>query len=219
MPGVQPPKKKRTGIVIGITVAALAVVGGVGYAVYKLVDAGSAIATSSFPPAEYRLTVEKELLDGEFTLVEDMSQTRGKGIEDTYDPSVRNAKATVAQYASSEGGVLVLSGMWGQLRSPEFARGKILSGAAEAEGATLAVPAKKFTPAGYDITIECQVVRQKTSGVSSSLPMCAWGDGNTGAMVAVVTPETAVKDPQSIVLTQLAADTAKVRSESRKPIG
>ncbi|MER5360689.1 hypothetical protein [Streptomyces sp. NPDC002785] len=218
LPGAQPPKKKRTGLVIGITVAVLAVVGGLGYAAFKLVDAGKAVA-GSFPPAEYRLTVEKKLLDGEFTLAEDMSRTEGKGIEDTYDPSVRNPKAAVAQYTSSEGGALILSGMWGQLRNPEFARGKILSGAAEADGATLAVPAKEFTPDGYDITVECQVVRQKTSGVSSSVPMCAWADGNTGAMVAVVTPRTAAQDPQSIDLKQMAADTAKVRSESRKPIG
>ncbi|WP_327272923.1 hypothetical protein OG609_12870 [Streptomyces sp. NBC_01224] len=218
LPGAQPPKKKRTGLVIGITVAAIAVVGGLGYAAFRLVDAGNVVA-GGFPAAEYRLTVEEKLLDGEFTLVEDMSKTKGKGIEDTYDPSIRNAKAAVAQYSSSEGGVLVLSGMWGQLRNPEFARGKILSGAAEADGATLAVPAKEFTPDGYDITVECQVVRQKTSGVSSSLPMCAWGDGNTGAMVAVVTSEIAVKDPRSIDLKQLAADTAKVRSEVRKPIG
>ncbi|MFH8473145.1 hypothetical protein [Streptomyces sp. NPDC018000] len=218
LPGAQLPKKRRTGLVIGITVAVLAVVGGLGYAAFKLVDAGNAVA-GSFPSAEYRLTVEKKLLDGEFTLTEDMSQTQGKGVEDTYDPSIRNPKAAVAQYTSPEGGVLVLSGMWGQLRNPESARGKILSGAAEAEGATLAVPAKEFTPDGYGITVECQVVRQKTGGVSSSLPMCAWGDGNTGAMVAVVTPRTAMMDPQSVDLKQLAADTAKVRSESRKPIG
>ncbi|MER5368450.1 hypothetical protein [Streptomyces sp. NPDC002722] len=218
-PGAQPPKKKRTGLVVGITVAVLAVVGGLGYTAFKVMDIGNSVAGSGFPPAEYRLTAEQKLLDGEFTLASDMSREKGKEIENTYDPSIRNPKAVVAQYTSSKGGALVLSGMWGQLKSPEFARRKMLSGAAEADGATLAVPARKFTPDGYGITVECQVLQQKTNGTTTSFPMCAWGDGNTGAMVAVITPETAVKAPGSIDLTQLAADTAKVRSESRKPIG
>ncbi|MFD0292822.1 hypothetical protein [Streptomyces sp. NPDC127118] len=218
-PGAQPPKKKRTGLVVGITVAVLAVVGGLGYTAFKVMDIGKSVAGSGFPPAEYRLTAEQKLLDGEFTLASDMSREKGKEIENTYDPSIRNPKAVVAQYTSSKGGALVLSGMWGQLKSPEFARRKMLSGAAEADGATLAVPARKFTPDGYGITVECQVLQQKTNGTTTSFPMCAWGDGNTGAMVAVITPETAVKAPGSIDLTQLAADTAKVRSESRKPIG
>ncbi|MFF1346194.1 hypothetical protein ACFVZJ_09355 [Streptomyces sp. NPDC058322] len=218
-PGAQPPKKKRTGLVVGITVAVLAVVGGLGYTAFKVMDIGKSVAGSGFPPAEYRLTAEQKLLDGEFTLASDMSRDKGKEIENTYDPSIRNPKAVVAQYTSSKGGALVLSGMWGQLKSPEFARRKMLSGAAEADGATLAVPARKFTPDGYGITVECQVLQQKTNGTTTSFPMCAWGDGNTGAMVAVITPETAVKAPDSIDLTQLAADTAKVRSESRKPIG
>ncbi|MFE3145098.1 hypothetical protein ACFXJ6_00235 [Streptomyces sp. NPDC059218] len=218
-PGAQPPKKKRTGLVVGITVAVLAVVGGLGYTAFKVMDIGKSVAGSGFPPAEYRLTAEQKLLDGEFTLASDMSREKGKEIEDTYDPSIRNAKAVVAQYSSAKGGALVLSGMWGQLKSPELARSKMLSGAAEADGATLAVPAKKFTPDGYDITVECQVLQQKSNGTMTSFPMCAWGDGNTGAMVAVITPETAVKAPGSIDLSRLAADTAKVRSESRKPIG
>ncbi|WP_385622678.1 hypothetical protein PXH67_29720 [Streptomyces sp. P8-A8] len=218
-PGAQPPKKKRTGLVVGITVAVLAVVGGLGYTAFKVMDIGKSVAGSGFPPAEYRLAAEQKLLDGEFTLASDMSRDKGKEIENTYDPSIRNPKAVVAQYTSSKGGALVLSGMWGQLKSPEFARRKMLSGAAEADGATLAVPARKFTPDGYGITVECQVLQQKTNGTTTSFPMCAWGDGNTGAMVAVITPETAVKAPGSIDLTQLAADTAKVRSESRKPIG
>ncbi|MCX4845244.1 hypothetical protein [Streptomyces sp. NBC_00893] len=218
-PGAQPPKKKRTGLVVGITVAVLAVVGGLGYTVFKVMDIGKSVAGSAFPPAEYRLTAEQKLLDGEFTLAADMSRDKGKEIENTYDPSIRNPKAVVAQYTSSKGGALVLSGMWGQLKSPEFARRKMLSGAAEADGATLAVPARKFTPEGSGITVECQVLQQKTNGMTTSFPMCAWGDGNTGAMVAVITPETAVKAPDSIDLAQLAADTVKVRSESRKPIG
>lgn len=49
--------------------------------------------------------------------------------------------------------------------------------------------------------------------------MCAWGDGNTAAFVAVVTPETASQDPGKVDLEKAALETAKVRAESRKPIG
>lgn len=214
--GPQPPRKKRTGLVIGIVAGAVVVAGGIAFGVSQLVDKG---ADAVFPEAEYKLVVPKKVLDEEFTLAQDMSETQGKEIEDTPDASVRDGKAVMAQYTSAKQGALVLSGMYGRLASPDFMRGKIMEGAAEAEGATLVVPAKKFTPDGYDITIECQIVQSKDSGGIANIPMCAWGDGNTAAMVAVIRPENVLKDAKSIDLKASAAEAAKVREETRKPLG
>ncbi|MEV5681788.1 hypothetical protein AB0L68_01165 [Streptomyces sp. NPDC052164] len=214
--GPQPPRRKRTGLVIGIVAGAVVVAGGIAFGVSQLVDKG---ADAVFPEAEYKLVVPKKVLDEEFTLAQDMSETEGKEIEDTPDPSVRDGKAVMAQYTSDKQGALVLSGMYGRLASPDFMRGKIMEGAAEAEGATLVVPAKKFTPDGYDITIECQIVQSKDSGGTANIPMCAWGDGNTAAMVAVIRPENVLKDAKSIDLKASAAEAAKVREETRKPLG
>lgn len=63
-------------------------------------------------------------------------------------------------------------------------------------------------------------MRSKANGIgSSTLPMCAWGDGNTGALVAVVTAETALQDPEEVDLAEAARQAAQVRKEMREPIG
>ncbi|MGY4902857.1 hypothetical protein [Streptomyces sp. 900116325] len=218
LPGAQPPRKKRTGMVIGVAAAALVAVGALGYTAFQLVGAGKSVV-GGFPEAEYRLTVPKKLLDEKYTLAEDTSSTDGKEVEEVPDPSVRDVKAVVTRYASAEDGVLVISGMWGRIRMPEFTRDKILEGAAGEKGMTVVVPAREFTPDGYDITVACQVVTSKDAGTTSTIPMCAWGDGNTAAFVGLVTPKIAVQDPKSVDLEQAAADTAEVRAESRRPIG
>lgn len=220
-PGMPPPRRNRTGLIVGVVVGALVVAGGIAFGVSRLVDEADGGGLSSgggFPKAEYRLTVPKKLLDDEYTLLKDSSSTEGKDIEQTYDPTIRDAKAVVTQYTSESGGTLVISGMWGRIRTPAFTRETILKGATQNEGMTIAVPAREFTPEGYGITVSCQVVRSKEGGISSTLPMCAWGDDNTASFVAVVTAETALQDPQEVDLEKAALDTAKVRAESRRPI-
>ncbi|MFH9469980.1 hypothetical protein ACH4LT_22300 [Streptomyces clavifer] len=211
----QAPRKKRTGLVVGIVAGSLVAVTAVGFGVYKLIDKG---ADAVFPEATHKLVAEKAVLDGEFTLTKDVSDTEGKQIEDTPDPSIRDGRAVVAQYGSEENGMLVLSGMYGRLAAPDLMTGKMLEGAAGAEGATVAVPPKEFTPDGYDITVECQVVQSKEIGLTVNSPMCAWSDGNTAGMVAVLRPDDLSKDAKSLDLSRTAEDTAKVRSEIRKPI-
>ncbi|SEC54572.1 hypothetical protein SAMN05216483_1911 [Streptomyces sp. 2131.1] len=222
-PGFPPPRRTRTGLIVGVVVGALVVAGGIAFGVSRLVgaaDDGKLPGTKAFPPAEYRLTVRKTLLNDEYTLQADTSATDGKEVEETYDPSIRDAKAVVAQYTSKSGGTVIVSGMWGRIKSPKFARDKILEGAAEADGVTVAVPAREFTPAGYGITVACEVVRSKENGIGgSTLPMCAWSDDNTGALVAVVTAETALQDPAEVDLAEAARQAAQVRKEMREPIG
>ncbi|THA70365.1 hypothetical protein E6P78_10410 [Streptomyces sp. A0958] len=220
-PGMPPPRRNRAGLIAAVVAGALVVAGGIAFGVARLVDEaddGTLPTAGSFPAAEYRLTVPKTLLDDEYTLLKDSSATDGKDVEDTYDPTIRDAKAVVTQYTSKGGGTLVVSGMWGRIKSPEFSRDKILEGAAETDGLTVVVPAREFTPEGYGITVSCQVARSKEGGVTSTLPMCAWGDGNTASFVAVITAETALQDPEKVDLDKAALDTARVRKEMRKPI-
>ncbi|WP_434596441.1 hypothetical protein [Streptomyces sp. A5-4] len=216
-----PPGRSRTGKVLGIIALSLVVVvGGLVFAVYKLVGSGSG---GSFPAAEYRLTVPATLLDGRYKLAQDMSQTEGKKVvEGSYDPDIRDPKAAVAQYSAGSPlapSVLVVSGMYGQFKAPDEARDKMLDGAAKGNGATVVVPAKEITPAGSDVILSCQVLTTTQNGVTVTLPMCAWADGNTGASVAEVTPEVSKQDPASVDLAKVAETTVKVRDEVRKPIG
>ncbi|WP_019889435.1 hypothetical protein [Streptomyces purpureus] len=213
-----PPKKKRTGLVVGIVAGSLVLLGGLGYGVYALLDAASG-ASRPFPEAKYRLTVQKTLLDGEYKLLSDVSKTEGKEVEDTYDPSVRDAKAAIAQYQGASESVLVVSGFHGRLKDPENTRKQILKGAVTDKGTTVVVRPKDFKPAGSDTTVTCQVARTKDGGMESTFPMCAWGDDNTASFVAIITPEIARQNPKEVDLAKLADQTAKVRDEMRTPIG
>lgn len=209
-------------MVVGIVAASLAVLGILAFAVSRIAGAGALASGSGFPGAEYRLTVPQTLLNGEYELAQDLSQTEGAAaLKGTYDPKIRNPEPVAAQYtAESRKGIaaLVLSGMYGQFKDPATAREKMLSGAADAKGATLAVPAREITAAS-GVTVSCQVLTMTQEGAKTTLPMCAWADENTGASVGVVTPETALQDPRSVDLAKIAETTVQVRTESRQPIG
>lgn len=215
-PPMGPPPKKRlsAGAIVAIVVGSLVVVGGIGYGVV----AGLSGVTGSFPEATHRLVVPKTLLAGEYTLVADLSETEGKEIEDTPDLTVRDAEAAVGQYSGKDDSALVVSGMHGRIKNAEQTRSSILRGAATEKGSTLVVRPREFTPAGYGVTISCQVTTSKDGLATTTLPMCAWGDDNTAAAVARVTPESATADPKDIDLAELAETTARIRAEIRKPI-
>ncbi|MFB8077868.1 hypothetical protein [Streptomyces sp. NPDC056013] len=214
-----PPKKKLSaGAIVAIVVGSLVLVGGIGYGV----KAGLDSATGPFPAATHKLVVPQTLLGGEFTLVSDLSDTQGKEIEDTPDFTVKDATAAVGQYSGangSDGSVLVLSGLYGQIKSPGSTRSSILRGAATDKGSKLVVKPRDFTPAGYGVTVSCQVTTSRDGLSTTTLPMCAWGDENTAAAVALVGAGAATADPQDIDLADLAEKTAKIRAEIRKPIG
>ncbi|MGW0859289.1 hypothetical protein [Streptomyces sp. NPDC002690] len=213
----QPPRKKPVKLIVGVVVGALVAAGGVAFGVSQLIDKGT---EAVYPKAENKLVVQKTLLDGEFTLSQDRSDTEGKDIEDTPDLSIRDAEAVVAQYGSEGGNVLIVSGMYGRIADPGFTRDSIMKGAAgTGTEDTVVVPAKEFTPDGYDITIACQVQQTGTGGDRGVIPMCAWGDDNTGAMVAILRIEDALGDAQDVDLEKAAEETAKVREEMLKPIG
>uniref|UniRef100_A0AAU2JK36 Uncharacterized protein n=1 Tax=Streptomyces sp. NBC_00049 TaxID=2903617 RepID=A0AAU2JK36_9ACTN len=222
-PPMAPPRKNRTGLVIGIVVGSLVVLGSLGYGVNLLTEAGSVASGAGFPEARYRLTVPKTLLAGKYELVQDLSDTQGKkALDGTYDSKIRNPKPAVGQYTSESAkgtSALVISGMYGQFKDPEGARRKMLAGAEDADGATLAVPARDITPAGSDVTLSCQVLISKQGGAETTLPMCAWADENTGASVGLLTPEIALQKPSSVDLAKVAETTLKVRAEARQPIG
>ncbi|MGW4850366.1 hypothetical protein ACWEPZ_03930 [Streptomyces sp. NPDC004288] len=213
--GPPPKKKMSTGVIVGIVLGALVVVGGIGYGVKAAFDG----VTGPFPEATQKLVVARTVLGGEFTLVSDLSDSQGKEIEDTPDLTVKNAKAAVGQYSGKDGSVLVLSGMYGQIKVPGLTRAAILRGAATEKGSTLVVRPRDFTPAGSGVTVSCQVTTSKDGLSATTLPMCAWADENTAAAIALVAAGEATADPKGIDLAALAEKTVKIRAEIRKPIG
>ncbi|WP_405844089.1 hypothetical protein [Streptomyces sp. NBC_01518] len=212
-----PPKKRRVGLVLGVvggalvagvaTVVALALIG-------QKVDSG-------FPEADFALTLPKTLIDGRFELASDLSDTQGQKVEEEADGAwdARDTVGVVGTYAlngDASTGTLALSGMYGRFKNSDKARVSMLKGAGEASGVTVAVPRKDFAEGG--VTISCEVLSQRKSGVTLTYPTCSWADGNTAAAVAWTTAKTLTQDPEDVDLALSARMTLQVRSETRKAI-
>lgn len=187
------------------------------------------IPCGSFPAAEYRLTVPKTLLDTEYELVKDDSAATNDEMEKggyTSGPNERNVKGAVGTYSGtsteSDGATspkLVLSGMHGQFKDPAQSRTSLLDGMRKADGISEPNPPKTVTPPGSDLDLTCTVFLSEDQGTTSTLPVCAWGDENTAAYVAFVTPGETQQDPDSVDLDAAAKTVLKVREEVRQPIG
>ncbi|MCX4672453.1 hypothetical protein OG453_38360 [Streptomyces sp. NBC_01381] len=216
-PPMGPPPRRRTGKVVAIV--------GAGVGALVVVIAGFAVFSGAgFPEAKYRLRVPAELAEGTFKLTADLSDTAGRDIveENRNRSNVRNPTAVVAGYAGQgeqDGSRLVVSGMYGQFKDPAQGRDAMMEGAAEAEGATVAVPAHDVTPKGSGMTLRCQVLTSEQNGAPSNVPMCTWNDDNTGAAVGLITDENVNQDPEDVDLDQVARTTLKVREDMREPIG
>ncbi|GAA2513834.1 hypothetical protein [Streptomyces gobitricini] len=217
----QPPRKKRTGLVVGLVAGGLVLLGCLGLGVKMVVDAAG--DDTPFPAATHKLTVPKTLLDGEYTLAQDMSGTEGKKVlEESYDPRVRSDGAAVAQYTAEKDGeikALVVSGFYGQIKNPDVQRRSVLRGAGTGQNARIEIPAKDVTPAGSDVKVECEVLTNTEAGNEVTFPMCAWGDGNTVAGVGVVDASSAGRKPEDIDLNAAAELTLEVRDDIREPLG
>ncbi|MFD8910615.1 collagen-like protein [Streptomyces sp. NPDC059575] len=218
-PLMPPPPKRRTGLILGIVggVLALGIVTVVG-----LVVVGKAAVDSGLPEARHKLALPQHLLDGKYDLAQDLSGTEGKKIEDEADGAwdVKGIRAVVGQYeqgGDSGKGVLLVSGLYGRFGHTAEVRRNMLRGVTEAEGVTIAEPARDVTPSGSDTIVSCEVLRQKAGTVELIYPVCAWADGNTGADVAVVS--LAASDPADVDLDAAARDTLKIRTEMLRPVG
>ncbi|MEV5344612.1 hypothetical protein [Streptomyces achromogenes] len=214
-PMAPPPRKRRVGLVLGIVGAVVTVV------VAGLVVLG-AVAGSGFPAAEHKLVLPHSLLDGEYTLAEDLSGTEGKKVEDEADGAwdVKDVHATVGRYSppgDASRSMLLVSGMYGRFKHTPAIRRGLLKGAAEADGVTVERPATDVTPAGAPTPVSCQVLTQKSASTTLTYGVCTWADGNTAAAVGEV--DLSVRDPDDVDLAKAARTALRVRSELLKPAG
>ncbi|MFI1399387.1 hypothetical protein [Streptomyces sp. NPDC020681] len=215
-----PPRKNKGPMIALITVGAIAAVAAFSWFGNNVVGGGSGGSSESFPEATHELTRPQTLLGGRYKLDDDMSEDYQDELAGTSEANIRDAQGSMARYLSqAEGGVLIVSGMHGRIKDPDEARSRILKGAGDSDGSTIAVPAKDFTPAGSEVAITCQVLTTKqTDGAASTLPMCAWADGNTTAAIALTSVKTAKQSPQEVDLKAVVEETVKVREEMRRPI-
>ena len=221
-PMAPPPRKRRTGLVLGIVGGVVALIVAI---VVGLAMVGAKVTGGSFPEAKYALSLPRTLVDGRYELAKDLSDTEGQKVESEAEGAwdAKDVRAVVGQYSlggDQTRGTLVVSGMYGRFNHTELTRKNMMRGAAEGAGAKVAVPAQDFHPEGSDgITVSCEVLTQTQLGTRVTVPVCGWADGNTGASVAEVTTATMSQDPSEVDLDKAAATTARIRTEMRKPIG
>ncbi|GAA2736081.1 hypothetical protein [Streptomyces nogalater] len=214
-PMAPPPRKRRVGLVLGIVGGVVTVV------VAGLVVLGM-VAGSGFPAAENKLVLPHTLLDGEYTLAEDLSDTEGAKVEDEADGAwdAKDVHAAVGRYGppgDDSRAMLLVSGMYGRFKHTSAMRRGLLKGAAEADGVTVERPARDVTPAGAATPVSCQVLTQKSAAVTLTYGVCAWADGNTAAAVGKV--DRSVRDPADVDLEEAARTTLRIRSEMLRPAG
>ncbi|MGW0710820.1 hypothetical protein ACWD4G_33525 [Streptomyces sp. NPDC002643] len=215
-----PPKKKSgVGLALGIVggIVGLVVIGTLGISAGSLREAGT-----PFPAAEYELVLSQTLLDGEYELAQDLGDSGGdEAAEQLNDASyARDVEGISGMYGAGGDvaeGQLTISGAYGRFKRADANRDSVLRGAATADGFTVVQEPTDFEPAGSDVTVTCQVLLMTEEEVT--LPMCAWADGNTMAMVAEVTPEISAREPEEVDMAAFADRTVLVRSEIRQAIG
>lgn len=221
VPPVAPPPKRRPLVVILAVVGGLVALGVAGSVMRGVEESSGA----GYPDAEYTLGLPKTLVDGRYELDEDLSDSAdAKEIEKEADGAwgYKDLKAVLAQYSPAgdkEKATLVVSGMYGRFKYPGRMREDVMKGGA-AEGSRVAIPAKDFHPAGAGgITVSCEVLTNEQATKKVTVPMCGWGDGNTGGAVAEIITAKMSQDPAEVDLGELAKVTAQIRTEMRKPIG
>ncbi|WP_156725722.1 hypothetical protein [Streptomyces apocyni] len=220
-PPPPPQRKNRTALVVVLIVAGLLLLGYLAK-IGKEVQTRGAGPDSSYPVAEYRLELTETLLDGTYSLTQDLS-TAGPQDDGSWNRSdLKDFKPVVGQYTgkggAASGEVLVVSGMYARIKDPDAVRAGMLRGAEDGQGATLAVPPRDITPKGSDLVVSCQVLTVDQAGGTTTMPLCAWADDNTAASVGEITKEIAVQDPASVDLEAAAARALDVREEMRQPL-
>ncbi|WP_328841631.1 hypothetical protein [Streptomyces europaeiscabiei] len=211
------PKKSRPGVVLGV-------VGGV---MALLIVAWAAVVVSGvgtdgdFPEARYRLTLPKTLLGGEYELERDFSDPPQDSFIQHAESALggRDIRAAVAIYMPADrGGQLNVTGMYGRFKDADDARDTILKDAADPDGMSIARPREDFRPSDSDVTITCQVIAKEDLNMRVIMPMCAWNDGNTGALIGEIDPAVSSGDARDVDLAGLAERTLRIRAELRQPI-
>ncbi|MCX5412606.1 hypothetical protein [Streptomyces sp. NBC_00059] len=233
-PGMPPQPgtpKKKTGLIIGAVVVALAVVAG---GVYLLTSGGSGNSDVADSTKGYKITpaasVDTYKLDKSKT---SSATPTSKEKAEAEALGIKNPQKAEAQYASGDleknpltTKMLMLYGNWGEVSDPAkaldgmFAQAK--AGMAEDEDggqASLVGSPKNVTPEGFEgALMKCQdmkLVNDKADGTAAGgpkemvMPVCIWADYSTvGAVIgldigAALTNKSMTQEEVSVLAAKL----------------
>ncbi|GAA1175191.1 hypothetical protein GCM10009654_35470 [Streptomyces hebeiensis] len=227
--------KKKTGLVIGASVVALAVIAG---GAYFLVGGGGGSSVADDGP--HKLTTPATVLGGTFKKAEDggSSTFSDDDLKDAAEWGVKNPKDVSASYESGSKDnpmaqkQLSFGGVYGEIDDPEatvdamFAYMKKSAAEdkdSETEGEFVGEP-EAFEPEGLEgAVLKCQDVKltnkEAGSGAAAgpkefTMPMCIWGDRSTLSLVMNVDVAGLVTG-QSTALKDAADTAAKLRGDVR----
>lgn len=216
-----PPRRGGKGKVVGITVAALVVVGAIigGITVLMKDHSGSSVADDG---KRYKLTAPDTVL----TEYKKDPDFRDQGFFNTPEArrdlrimGVRNPESNSAEYRAgnvSERKLLRFIGIWGGIKKPEnFVDAMFRSMAKSVTATKVEGTPQAVTPPGFDGAMKCQYTHPGDSSIV--VPLCIWADHSTAGVVYV--GDRKHSDPGAkLPFDEAAGITAKLRTEIRVEI-
>ncbi|MEU6326226.1 hypothetical protein ABZ851_02880 [Streptomyces sp. NPDC047049] len=219
MPPPFPPRKSagQKWAIAGATFGGLALLGMVASAVLHGGQSSGGGSGGDDGSPKYRITVPQTLAGGKYKLVKDLSQQADASVP--HDGAYAHGLKTAGgQYANGTT-TLVMMGIYGTIDDPATAVDHTLRGMTSDGNTAVAVSDRKITPSSGGGPLTCGVDVRRQSGQKITLSYCVWADSRTNASVAKADGADLAQDPQSIDLQALADETAKIRTEVRKPMG
>ncbi|ARF61718.1 hypothetical protein B1H20_10080 [Streptomyces violaceoruber] len=210
--GAQPPyggqpqqPKKKTGLIVGVAVVALAVIAG---GVYFLTSGGGGSSDVADSTKGYKLTPAAAVDDYKQDPSKRKPESAMSGEDKTKAEAmgVKNPHEVGAQYVSGDlktnpllAKMLMLQGAWGEIEDPEkaidgsFQNAKDSAAASEDTKGSLVGSPKSASPADFDgALMKCQdvkVINDKADGTAQkgpkemTMPVCIWADYSTVGVV------------------------------------
>lgn len=236
-PPAQPPKKK-TGLIIGGVIVALAVIGG---GVYFLTSGGGASNSDVADSTKgYKLTPAASVDDYKKNDAASSDEMTSKDKSDAEALGIKDVHQAQAQYASGDAEknpltskMLMVYGNWGEVADPAkaldgmFAQAKKgISENDEAKTSLVGSP-ESVTPSGFKgALMKCQnmkIANDKADGTAAGgpkemiMPVCIWADYSTvGAVIGFDVGGAVTNKPMP--QDEVAALTAKLYNTSRTKV-
>ncbi len=218
-----PPQRGGKGKVIGITVAALVVVGAIIGGVTVLMKSGGSSSVAD-DGKRYKLTAPDTVLteynkDPEFR-DQDVFNTPGAR-RDLRIMGVKNPESNAAAYRTEkipERKMLRIIGIWGDIRKPEnFVDAMFKSLAKSATATKVEGTPQTVTPPGFEGAMKCQYTHPGDGSGTTVLPLCIWADHSTAGVVYVGDMKRSAQGIK-IPFDEAAGIAAKLRTEIRVEI-
>lgn len=236
-PGGYPPPppaapKKKTGLIVGASVVALALIaGGAWY-----FTAGSGNSDVAADTKGYKLTPAATVGEYKKEGTDKTGDLSSKQKASADAMGIKNPNAVQASYKSGDssdplkGKSMSINGMWGEIADPDKALDtafanyeKDQTGEADDVKVTPVGSPESKTPAGFDgALMKCQYLKLESTGTESTpgpksfqVPTCIWADYSTLGVVNVIDLSTMMTGGQGLTLDQVAEVTAQHYKASR----